>query len=75
MQIYLKDKFDIDTTLPKSGTIYILAESREKFTSVIKKYVLKEMYYKLHLSVLDKSDKLLETPEEDNQQPITNLND
>lgn len=79
----LKRNFNLDCTLVNdkrsSGyKIYILASSRDRFIKLISPYILQSFKYKLipyYKRVLYKSDKLLENPEEDNQQPITNLND
>jgi len=72
----LKSKFNIDTNVNKRNSLYIPAKSKNLFTNLIKDYVCESMKYKLHLTkeVLNKSDKLLENPEEDNQQPTQNLN-
>ena len=53
--------------------IYIKSKSVIKFNNIIMPFMCKSMMYKI--IVRTKSDKLLETPEEDNQQPIISLND
>jgi hypothetical protein len=69
----LKNNFNINTTRTKDSTIHILAESKDTFRNTIKPYIIPIMEYKLYpyseRIVLNKSDKLLENPEEDNQQP------
>ena len=44
--------------------------SKTSFTYYIKRKILYKSIYKIYYADLVKSDKLLETPEEDNQQPI-----
>lgn len=47
-RIFLKQKFDIETSMFKSKVIYILSKSKNKFTSLIKPYIIPCMQYKLH---------------------------
>lgn len=69
-------RFHIECTIPSNNEVYILKnKSKIQFESIVSKYIIPSMQYKLYKTVPLKSDKLLETPEEDNQQPITNLND
>jgi hypothetical protein len=87
LQKILLDNFSIGSNLIKDKRVledkgyklYIPATFSKSFISLIEPFVIPSMKYKLtpynHRRVLDKSDKLLETPVEDNQQPITNLND
>ena len=71
----LKTNFNINARVHGRKTIYIKRDSADIFFNLIKDFVPKSMKYKLHKEVLYKSDKLLETPKEDNQQPIISLND
>lgn len=72
--------FNIETSLWKThNIIYIKSKSAELFKNLISEFIIDSMTYKLktkykHKRVLNKSDKLLENPGEDNQQPIQNLN-
>lgn len=47
IQKALKERFGIDTTMPKHGGHYILKNSRAKFFKLIAPYVLREFDYKL----------------------------
>lgn len=74
-QNWLKDKYNINTTRYNTYgyySIYIRRDSHNNLENVLKQYLVPSMEYKIKGEV--KSDKLLGTPEEDNQQPITNLN-
>ncbi len=73
----LHELYNIETTYNKAGVITIRANSIKKFQILIGDYVIDSLKYKLvpYKRVHIKSDKLLEHPEEDNQQPTTNLND
>ena len=60
--------------------MYLQAKDFNKFVENVKPLILPEFYYKFvtyeeRKRVQLKSDKLLENPEEDNQQPIISLND
>lgn len=46
---FLKEKFNIECTIRSDNTIYIRANSRNLFTSLIKPYIIPCMQYKLHL--------------------------
>jgi hypothetical protein len=45
---FLLKKYNIKTTLRKRNIIYILKESKETFTNLIKPYFITSMMYKLH---------------------------
>ncbi len=45
---FLLDKYNIKTNLHKGNRVYILKESKEIFTNLIKPYFIKSMMYKLH---------------------------
>lgn len=71
---FLFEKLNINCTIQSKGTIlYFKEDSMEYIYDNIKQYIPKCMLYKFN--VLNKSDKLLENPEEDNQQPIITLNE
>lgn len=44
---FFKIKFNIDISIHKNHTIYILAKSRENFVNLIKDYVHPDCLYKL----------------------------
>lgn len=46
-QKVLLNKWNIETSIHKSKTVYIKAKSREKFLSVIKPYIIPTMQYKI----------------------------
>ena len=48
IQEFFKEKFDIDTTIFKNKSIYIVSKSKEKFENLIKPYIIPSMLYKLH---------------------------
>lgn len=83
LQKILFNNFKIETTVDKNdNSIYILEKSFPLFKSIIEPHILTSMNYKLipykyreNYGVLNKSDKLLESPKMDNQQPIISLND
>jgi len=68
----LKNQYNINTSIHlsslKQPMIYIRTSSIFDFNKIIKPYMCESMIYKIHI-VRYKSDKLLENPEEDNQQP------
>ena len=69
-QNWLKNKYNINTTRYNTYgyySIYIRRDSHNNLENVLKQYLVPSMEYKIKGEV--KSDKLLETPEEDNQQP------
>lgn len=45
---YINNLFNIDVTVRKTGTVYIKASDKQKFTELIKPYIHPSMYYKLH---------------------------
>ena len=45
---YLKNTYGLEYSITKKNTIYIKANSRKKFTNLIKKYIDSSMLYKLH---------------------------
>lgn len=45
---FLKEKFDINCSICKNKNLYIKANSKEKFTNLIKPYIIPSMKYKLH---------------------------
>jgi hypothetical protein len=72
LQKVLLENFNIECTVGKNdNSMLIRAKSFETFVNIIKPYMLESFNYKLipYKKVLDKSDKLLEHLEEDNQQP------
>lgn len=75
LRFILLDKFQVRSTINSRNAITIRSDSYLKFISLIDEFVLPSMKYKYKLRVLNKSDKLLEHPEVDNQQPITTLNE
>lgn len=62
----LLEKFNINCTIRSNNTLYITNKSKKHFFILIKNYIPDIMYYKI---APFKSDKLLENPEMDNQQP------
>ena len=63
-------RFNIECTIPSNNEVYIQKnKSKIQFENIISKYIIPSMQYKLYKTVPLKSDKLLGTPEEDNQQP------
>lgn len=65
---FLYNKLGINCTIQNNGTtLYFNENNMEYIYNNIKQYIPKCMLYKFN--VLSKSDKLLGTPEEDNQQP------
>jgi hypothetical protein len=70
LRYIILEKFGIKTTVNIDKVITIRADSVPYFYSLISPYILKSMRYKiLPTRVLNKQGELLETPEEDNQQP------
>jgi len=73
-------EFNIQCSVDKYSRIYISAKSQQVFNSLIGKYLIPSMMYKLHnFTVLNKQEELLETPtlerqKEDNQQPSLESN-
>lgn len=47
-RIFLKQKFNIETSLFKSKVLYILSKSKDTFTNLINPYIIPCMQYKLH---------------------------
>lgn len=47
IQEVFKNKFNLETTIRKTGEIYIKAESKEIFKSLIQPYIIPSMQYKL----------------------------
>lgn len=47
IQEFFKQKFDINTTVRKDKSLYIKANSKEKFKELIKPYIIPSMMYKL----------------------------
>jgi hypothetical protein len=77
LQRILKENFDINTNKNAVNEIYIVAESREKFLSLITPYVIPSLKYKLipyANRVHVKQGELLEHPNKDNQQPSLGSN-
>ena len=54
LQVILKAKWDINTTLVKSGVIYVLAESKNKLTNAIYPFITSDMKYKIHGSCINR---------------------
>jgi len=72
LRYVLLEKYGIKTTINNLKIITILSESIKQFVNLIDPFVINTMKYKLipyNNRVLYKSDKLLEHPEEGNQQP------
>lgn len=46
---FLKEKFNLDCTIRKDNSLYIKANSKNLFTSLIKPYIIPCMQYKLHI--------------------------
>ena len=44
---FFKTKFDINVSIHKSHTIYIKADSRDKFKNLVKDYIHPDCLYKL----------------------------
>lgn len=77
LQRILKENFDINSNKNAFNEIYIVAESREKFLSLITPYVIPSLKYKLipyANRVHVKQGELLEHPNKDNQQPSLGSN-
>jgi len=77
LQKILKENFDINTSKNLVNEIYIVAESREKFLSLVSPYVIPSLQYKLipyANRVHVKQGELLEHPSKDNQQPSLGSN-
>lgn len=77
LQEMLLQNFSIHTTINSTNILHVKHRSSDLLIHLIKPHIIPSMQYKLlryNDRVLNKSDKLLENPEEDNQQPITNLN-
>ena len=47
IQNFFKEKFDINTTIHKDNTIYIKADSKQKFKNLVSPYIIESMKYKL----------------------------
>lgn len=47
-RIFLKQKFNLETSVFKSKVLYIQAKSRDTFTKIIEPYIIPCMQYKLH---------------------------
>lgn len=47
IQEFFKQKFDINTIIRKDKSLYIKADSKEKFKELIKPYIIPSMMYKL----------------------------
>lgn len=69
-QKFLLKKWNLKSSI-HGKRIYIKSESKSNFIKLIDRYIIDELKYKTGVY---KSDKLLEHPEEDNQQPTQNLN-
>ena len=67
LQKMLKNNFNIDVRIHKNKTLYVLKKSADILTNLIQDFVPESMKYKLN-KVLYKSDELLGSPVEDNQQ-------
>jgi hypothetical protein len=77
LQRILKENFDINTNKNVVNEIYIVAESREKFLSLVTPFVIPSLKYKLipyANRVHVKQGELLEHPVRDNQQPSLDSN-
>lgn len=48
-RIFLKRKFNLETSIFKSKVLYIRAKSRDIFTSLVSPYIIPCMQYKLHV--------------------------
>lgn len=74
---FLLGRFGLHFTVGNNNnSLYLLTQDFEKFKSIISKFVIPSMQYKLKPykeRVLYKSDELLESPEKENQQPSTPL--
>ena len=55
IQTFFKEKFGINTTLYKNRSVYIKADSREKFLSLISGYIPKCMEYKISRKKIKKN--------------------
>ena len=47
IQNFFKEKYDINTTIRKDNTIYIKADSKQKFKNLVSPYIIESMKYKL----------------------------
>jgi hypothetical protein len=77
LQRILKENFDINTNKNVVNEIYIVAESRKKFLSLVTPFVIPSLKYKLipyANRVHVKQGELLEHPVKDNQQPSLDSN-
>jgi len=77
LQRILKENFNINTNKNAVNEIYIVAESRERFLSLVTPYVIPSLKYKLipyANRVHVKQGELLEHPNKDNQQPSLDSN-
>lgn len=77
LQTILKENFGINTNKNAVNEIYIVAESREKFLSLVTPYIIPSLKYKLipyANRVHVKQGELLGHPYEDNQQPSLDSN-
>jgi LAGLIDADG DNA endonuclease family len=77
LQRILKENFDINTNKNAVNEIYIVAESRERFISLVSPYIIPSLKYKLvpyANRVHVKQGELLEHPNKDNQQPSLGSN-
>lgn len=69
IKYFLESKFNLKVNIHGNGTVlYIPSDQISFFTKNISPYIPNCMMYKIK-EVLNKSDKLLENPEKDNQQP------
>jgi hypothetical protein len=77
LQRILKENFSINTNKNAVNEIYIVAESRERFLSLVTPYIIPSLQYKL-IPYADrvhvKQGELLEHPNKDNQQPSLGSN-
>jgi hypothetical protein len=77
LQRILKENFDINTNKNAVNEIYIVAESRERFLSLVTPFVIPSLKYKLipyANRVHVKQGELLGHPDKDNQQPSLGSN-
>lgn len=66
----LRDKFNLIFNIKKDKTLYLTYSSRENFYTLVNRYIINEMKYKLSGVKLSlNSVNCLENPEMDNQQP------
>lgn len=70
VKTFFKSKYDINISVHKDYTIYIKADSKDKFTNLIQPYIHDDCLYKLHTASI-KTPLNGETPKKDN--PVLNL--